>query len=414
MARWCVSLTVLAVAFALWCRPALPGPSGKPLSYLAFLKNGKAWVAEVSLDAKDNHPLAPQALPKSEGATLVSLCPTDGMALYFVPRSAKRESREGCRGYVSLPPYREVKTLLPPLDNAWVGTIVWTRDGQRAYLSGERCTGVFTPVDGRFSPLPFAVESTSHDGSVVAWRTEKEVRVHWPSTGKGQVLFSVGHPQPLFDALRHALFPKNLKELTGTLDLSLWRDSRNWGIGPPALSPEGRRLYFAVNAGSGLGAAGNTTYCFLTADLKRGSLAPWSKLGVMFARLPHVCEVSPDGRRLLLLTSFHVSAAENPCQADIVDLYTQKSREMLWADGRLKKNPNLTSLTDGACWSPNGRYVAVSVLYYDAQAAFKELGKGDWQPRDEDFTLTVFNAITGAVLLRFPGGHAPSWSLGAQ
>ena len=261
---------------------------------------------------------------------------------------------------------------------------------------------------GEQRAVPYNVSSTTAKGDVVAYQTEKEIRLRWPATDEDKVIFSVGRPQPLFAALKKAFAPKNLKDLTSMIDKDLYTDQHNWQTSDPVLTPDGARLLFATNAGTGAGAAGNCTWCLISVDTKTGELAPLSKLGVLYGRVPHISQISPDGKKLLLVTSLHSSAVENPCQVYVIDLLTQAQREYLWADAKLKKNENLTSLVDGACWSPDGRYLAASVLYYDTSVALKS---ENWQPKDDDYSLDLFSVATGKIVKKIKGGHLPSWAM---
>ncbi len=367
----------------------VPTPTGR----IAYLKGNAAFVAEAGAAGG-----APRRLPQSDVAAGVFLSPVDGAALYFAARAAGN-----LRGFISRPPYREARPLPTGLVTQLMPSVVWSGNGKTVFLTGEKDHAAFEPTTGRLQRLRFPVHSASQDGRVVAFVTEKEIKVGWPGTGQERTLFSVGRPQPLFAALKNARRPDKLSDVTNT-DPELWRSSRNWQIGAPALSPDGATVFFATNLGGGMGASANTSFCFFAANVKTGSLSVLSRLGVFFGRVPVECQVSPDGKRLLFLLSQHSSAVENPVFAHVADLLTQQSREILRAEPERKRQANLT---DGAAWSPEGRYVAVSNLYYDVATVLRT---ENWEPRDDDFTLLIKDAATGRTVRRIPGARQPSWS----
>ena len=246
---------------------------------------------------------------------------------------------------------------------------------------------------------------------MVAWSDDNgAVHVGWPATGKTRTLFSPHRPDALFAALKSAKRPDRVRALLPAPgDAALRAGPNNWQTGTPTLAPDGKTVFFAANAGLGMGASGNTSFAFFAADVATGKLAVLSKLGALFGRVPwsaNECQVSPDGQRLLFVTSAHNMAVDNPRQVFVVDLLTQEKRELL---APAPHRANDTNLTEGACWSPDGRFVAVSALFYDVAAVLK---KPHWEPRPGDYTLFVFDAGTGRVVRRVPGATRPTWSRG--
>jgi hypothetical protein len=97
-------------------------------------------------------------------------------------------------------------------------------------------------------------------------------------------------------------------------------------------------------------------------------------------------------------------AVDNPSAIYVVDLLTQATRNLV---SRAPQRKNDTNLVDGVAWSPDGRFVAASLLFY---AVADVLRKENWEPRPGDYTLFVFDAATGRVVRRIAGAHRPSWS----
>jgi hypothetical protein len=361
---------------------------------LAYLRNNAVWV-------EPGGAAAAVRLPRSEDAERVFLSPAGGAAIVFTA------GKGGARGLIVPPPYREARPLPPPLGAGLVPEVVWSGDGRIAFCSVQDLIGAFRPGEGRWQRLPFpAVHSASRDGGVVVWATEETVGVGWPETGRRQALFSVRRPDALLRALRLAKRPERVRDLADA-DPVLYKDPMQWRLGSPALAPDGKTLFFAANAGQGAGASGNTRFAFFAADVASGRLSVLSKLGTFDGRVPfgaNACRVSPDGERLLFVTSRHNMAVDNPTSVFVVDLPTQAARELV---GRAPHRRDDTNLVDGVAWSPDGRSVAASVLFYDVAEVLR---RENWEPRPGAYNLFVFEAVTGRLVRRIAGARRPAWS----
>lgn len=359
-----------------------------PSGHLAYLSSGKAYVVDLAQGE-------PVVLPNSEQVGEVLMAPATGEALY----------RSGSKAWRCAPPYRTARPWKAVPADAYPTFV--SPDGKTVFLSAEDGGGRYDLATEAFTPLPYGPLSSDASGRLLGYQGEKTIELNRPATGETKVIFSIGTPQPLFEALRKSKFPAKMKALTDAIDPTMYRDQFNWGFGPPALTPDGERVFFAVNAGVGLGATGNTTWCLVVATVADGALLPLSKVGcIEFGRLPHVLTVSPDSRRLLMITSFHNNAVENPCQAYVIDLHTQESKELLWADKRLEATPNLVNVTSGACWSPDGKYVAIAAAYYDGEAAIKT---ENFELADENFVTTIYDAVTGQPVRQILAAQQPAW-----
>lgn len=386
---------------------------------LAFIKDGAAWVAPAAGSA------APRRLPQSERASHVAIAAPaggKGVVLYFaaVPggKTDRYDSAPLARGWMSRPPYASAQPLPGALARARVERVVWRGDGAGAFITLvegandalRRRVGLLRVKENRWEPLHAAapVESASRDGSVIVYQTNTGIAARTGGgTGPEQALLHVGRPAPLLDALRRARFPKNVSNLTNPDNADLRREARHWAWGAPTVTPDGKTVFFATNAGTSQGAAGNTTFCFFAADPATGRLSVLSRLGEHFSRIPDVCRVSPGGDRLLYVTSTHHNAAHNPSTLLVVNLPTQTlvRSSYLEPPAGLKDASNLV---DGACWSPDGRFVAASALFYSVAGIGKKMEAG-WEPRSRDFVLTVYDVATGRALRRIVGATRPSW-----
>lgn len=360
-----------------------------PLSgRLAYVQNGAAFVLMLP-NGK------PKMLPNSRGARIVSIAPKGGTVLFFV-------TQKQTRAFITRPPYAAAKLLPAPLDKFEPGNVQWTQDGASVLLASWDKSYLWHMATGKVLALPAGDATLSRDGSQVAFATEKEIKLRRMSDGSERVLFFIARPQPLFTALKSARYPKNLRELQDAISPDLWKDATMWNFGSLVFSADGKTLWFACNAGTGAGAAGNTTWCWFACDLQSGHLASLSKLGAQFSRLPGDIALSPDGKKLLYSESVHSSAIENPVAVSVLDLLTQRATIIAQMTIEKKYDANLIY---GACWSPDSRAVAASAFYYDTQKIMKN---PEWQPRDADFTLYLRD-LNGRTLRRIPGAVAPSW-----
>lgn len=375
-----------------------------PLSgHLAFLARGTARVQTLSGTVR--------TLPHSRGAQVVSLGP-NGTAIYYIapPGGMDKvpEAQKYLRGFLSRPPYRTARALprLPRDAATAPPSIDWTGDGKTALLSGYESATLLTVASGAMRTVQTFGAGLSHDGSVLSYTTETELRVRFLPSGREKTLFSIKRPQALFDALHRAKNPKGVAEITKIIAPEDYKEARNWAFGAPAPDTNGRTIFFACNAGTTEGASGNTQFALFAADTLTGKISVLSKLGTFFGRTPSQMLVSPDNRRLLFSVSGHSSAVQNPSSVYSVDLRTQASRTLLdTTQGKLDSN-----FIGGASWSPDSRSVAVSAFFYDSEKAMQELSSDhEVLPRDEQYTILLRDAVTGRILKSLHG-NSPSWS----
>jgi hypothetical protein len=359
-------------------------------------------------------------LPSSSKAESFTLSPT-GQAIFFVPSGKKSKPPESAvllNGFVSRAPYTR-SVAARSLQGVTPDAFHWSPSGSSLYLNGYEWFRVFTPASGQLKRLAFT--PSGFDGPVgfdikgnkIGYCTEDNVIIRDVMTGKDRVIFSTKRPKPLFDALRRAKNPKNVSDLLDG-ERMLKEDPQTayspWQLAGPVLSPDGTRAYFASNAGGGFGAAGNGMQGYFTCNLKTGVLSVLSKVGPSFGRPPEM-SISPDGKRLLAVSSVHSNAADNSSVALIIDLETQNSREVMF---KIPGSKNRANFYGGSAWSPDGKYLALSAYFYDADNAMKEVaggGAGVWpETRKSAWKTAIFDSATGNIWAVKQGMRAPSWS----
>lgn len=213
-------------------------------------------------------------------------------------------------------------------------------------------------------------------------------------------------------------------KILSAVEEEIWSEESHWALSGVSLTPDGKELFFAANAGTGLGAPGGTNWGYFAVDLATRKLNVLSALGSLSGRMPEVAQVSPDGLRLAFMNVGHGGYFVNPRPVYVVDLLTQQSRELLNGPGNHEGECNLTA--GPLCWSPDSRYVALDVLYYDVQGIPAESetirswipGRGrsravsanEWKPRINDYAVLIFDAATGRQVRELPAAHHVSWS----
>ncbi len=376
--------------------PAFAAPTGK----MGFIGAKGAQVLNLQSSAV-------RSLPRGSKATNLLLSP-NGTAICFVPGT--KASSDALQ---SSPPYSSA-TAIAALRAHASNVFSWNTAGTQLYFSSEKSSGVYSPSTQKLTPIPLkpegfmGAETVSVAGRQLAYTTQNSVVVRDTQSGKERVLFDIHRPAPMFAALKAAKDPKNLKDLTSMTNDPMVKEESNWQLSDPALSPDGARLYFASNAGTGYGAAGNGTFALFAVDLRTNKLAVMSKVGENFGRPPHIFRVSPDGKRLLVATSVHATAADNSCFAYVVDLQTQLWREVF--NGVLPGSKLRANFLDSATWSPDGKYVALSGYFYNAEKMMTDT-KGDWPDvLPSQYTAGIVDAATGRLIKTIKGATSLGWA----
>lgn len=388
----------LIFASLLVAVPAVAAPTGK----IGFVGAKGAQILNLQTGTV-------RSLPQGVHATKFALSPT-GTAVYFVPiagaKAKDAQSDIPVTAVQSAPPYSRVKPL-PTFGSQVPYWLSWNAQGTGLYVSTDKAWGVFTPKTGRYTMLKIRQQSFDAQGRKMAYATNKQILVRDVASGRDRVLFDIRKPASLFVALRAAKYPKKVKDIVLPANDPMTKDSSNWLTSDPALSPDGSRLYFACNGGTDSGAAGNTAFALFSVDLKTSKIAVLSKLGTNFGRMPHILQVSPDGKRLLVASSVHDSAADNSCFVEVVDLLTQNSREVF--EGVLPGSKDMANDLDSALWSPDGKYVATSGYFYNAQKMMQTYS-GNWpDTKPAQYTTGIVDAGTGHLVKTIKGAMSLSW-----
>ncbi|BCM90790.1 hypothetical protein IAD21_02652 [Abditibacteriota bacterium] len=385
-------------ASLVFAAPALAAPNGK----LGFI--GAKGTQILNLQSG-----VVRALPQGTKATLLTLSPK-GTAVYFVPvlgaKAKDEQSDVPTNAMESLRPYSRVRPM-PSLGTQIPYWYYWNSQGTSLYLSTDKAWGVFTPQTGRYTTLKIRQQSFDARDRKMAYSTENQIIVRDVASGRNHVLFDIRKSKPMFAALRTAKYPQKVKELVSPQNDPMVKDPHNWLMSDPALNPDGSRLYFACNAGTDSGAAGNTSFALFAVNLKTNKISVLSQLGILFGRMPHIFRVSSDGKRLLLASSVHDSAADNSSFVEVVDLLTQNSREVFM--GVLPGSKDKANFLNSAVWSPDSKYIAVSGYFYDAQKMMQNYS-GNWpEVKPSQYTTGIVDARTGRLIKTIKGATSLSW-----
>lgn len=340
-------------------------------------------------------------LPGARRPGSLALSPDSAWAIYFAstrPKPSDDGDDSPYTGYAAKSPFRRSVSLPAAIRTPDALPVQWLL-GDRAAIEGETVHGIYTPSTNAFKASPTPIQAASRDGSVIAYSDDRAVYVTDKATGRVRKVFSIGDPAALVRALAHANFGKDAQGFE--YDPEMAKDPTNWMISDPVLTSDGRTLYFCTNAGTGEGAQGNTSFCVVSVDVASGRLRVLDRLGLFFGRSPSTFDLSPDGRRLLISSSVHNSAADNSFVVLTADLKTNRVVNLLATDRQAKSSANVVK---GACWSPDSRYVAVSVFYYNA-----ERDDAEAIYNSSVATLEIKDAGTARTVKTVPNLAYPSW-----
>jgi len=393
------SQLVRTVTVSLGCLFVSAAAQAAPTGHLGLILNGDAVVESLPGGGVTK-------LPHGGNARQIALTP-GGLAAYFVAPAGNKVNYEddtpaAMTGYLSPAPYQTAWAFPAAVQNQQVDSLTWNGAGDSLYIGGEKVQGNYHVAGNSFQAKSTSGAPPATAAHWVDESTDKAIIVHNLKTGQRIVIFSEAHPEPLFAAVRAARHGANVKDLSDEIDPTLWKDPNNWNLGNVIFTADGTRAFFTTNVGNGSGAAGNTSFGLFAYDLVKDKLGVLSRVGAQFGRLPNIFELSPDGLRLLMVVSVHNSALDNSSFATVIDLLTQKSREVLLNVPEAKLGTNFFS---NACWSPDGKYVAVSAYFFDANKV-----TDNWSgPAAGDWITWIKSAASGSTVSRIQGGQSPSW-----
>ena len=392
--------TLLAVGTALGHADATPAPR------VAYLKGGEVWVsAGATRPAK--------RVPASQGAVLLAASPASGTLAFLTgPPGAdvNADTAPLLAPYLSKRPYTAAAALSTLVPDRALGRLparwlTWEGDG-RTLIAGTDSGTVGWNLVTHKSVLPNQTplsQTTSRDGDVTATLgsiqspDDPGVLLYGPGARPGTEVFSRRLPGNVMAALRRQ---PALTAFTAALDPKAQAQDGNWVVTPPQVTRDGRRVYFATNAGWGVGSGGATTMAVFQVQVSDVTLSTLGWLGTFEGSALEVVP-SPDGRRLLLLNTRHVSNDQVSTTGEIADV-TAKTRLALKA---LTPPKGQMSVLGGACWLADGQHVAISV----AQPKLADLSAmNQFMPPTSTFTLLVIDVHTGMVTQRIPGATQPA------
>ena len=389
-----LTLTLLAASPAALAAPGAVGP-------FAYLKGGAAWVVRTP-------GFAARPVPNAQGAALLSFSPKGTLAFLTGPAGVKLHAQTvpALRPWLSRPPYTRSEPLsaLVPGKASTGLRARWLRwsGGQTLIAGGDDGTlGWNLTTRSTFRPgVAAQFQSSSADGDVTAAlgsiRSPDDVGVllYGPGARPGTEVFSRRLPETLMRALKAAPQP-DIRAFLRDLDAHQQAEDRNWTVTTPQVTRGGQRVFFASNAGYGVGSAGRTSAVIFQVDVDEVRLQALGWLGVLSGSVQNVLP-SPDGRRLLIVMQRGESSAQVSASVVVADL-DRKTRRELVATGT---PPGTLAVLDSACWLADSRHVALSVAYPRPG----DLGPhNSFTPPAAAHTLLVRDAASGAAVHRVLG-----------
>lgn len=395
--------------FGLALVALLPFPAlAAPRDTLAYLKGGSVWV-EVRPGQ------GARQLPGSEGAVLLDLSPTSGTVAFLTGPAGAGVTGERVpplMPFLSKAPYTLSISLSRLVPDPSVKTVrarwlMWEGDGRNLVVGTDAGTVAWDLVKRRtFTPNQTPLyQRTSRDSEVtvtsgsVQSTDEPGVLLYGPGARPGTEVFTLSQPQNLMTALS-AQPQATMRAFRRDLDPQAQRDAANWVTTPPQVTSDGKHVYFASNVGYGVGSAGTTTYAVFEVDVASVKVRSLGWLGTFSGQVLEVLP-SPDGGKLLILVSRHISNAQVPVSAYVADLKRQAVRELVMADAPRGH----TSFVSGVCWLADGQHLALSVAYPRPQDLKEANG---FEPGTREYTLLVKDATSGQVVARVPGATQPA------
>ncbi len=378
----------------LWSSNALAAPTGQ----IAFLRGDAAYVLNIKRATRVK-------LPFSNRAELVRIAPRGGAVVYFVrPRGVSSAAARVYHAFISRPPYRVAHLLPAPMDRVPLYTqVTWNAAGSRLTLILDR----FETDPGRWqngSVFEYRVRAAqvvklnsvpramSRNGRWEIFQTGKTIQVRDRRTGRTRVVFSYGQPGRL------------LKRLQGVPDYSpdFQDGAEGWWLGGLSVSADGAEASFVTNAGSGSSAAGGNSYFIgaFSVGVRTGAVRLLSYC--VGCKSPYL-ERSPDGQKLLFAYASHASAADNSWTGEVIEWRSGRTRELIFNTPEAAPT-GAANLTWGWSWSPDSKFIALAVNYYDpvsydfAESRLKH-----------DFKVYVRAIGTGAAVRVIPAARDPSW-----
>ncbi|THF68175.1 hypothetical protein E7T06_17735 [Deinococcus sp. Arct2-2] len=390
-----LALAVLAAAPNTAASPEVAGQ-------FAYFRGGTLWIA-----SRPGQPA--QQVANSRGAVLQALSPVDGTLAFMTgPGGTDIHAQRvpPLRPWLSRAPYAKsvlVSSVVPGPTFTTVRArwLRWEGDGHALIAGSDGGNAGWNLVKHKtFLPNPSALyQSTSRSGQVITMLGSVQspadvgVMLYGPGARPGTEVFTRRLPRNLMAALRDAPQPA-IREFLGDLDPRAQADDVSWTVTSPQVTRDGQRVYFASNAGYGVGSAGTTTSAVFEADVREVKLRALGWLGTFVGSVLEVTP-SPDGKKLLILVARHDSNAQINTFAYVADLGHKNVRELIVAQA---PQGTLTVL-NSSCWLADSRTVALSVAYPYPEDLNPKSG---FEPAASGHTLFVKDAENGKTLHRVP------------
>ncbi|WP_189011481.1 hypothetical protein [Deinococcus malanensis] len=382
---------------ALTATSAAAAPTGR----LAYLKGGAAWVESTPGQAA-------RQVPESRGAVLLALSPTDGALAFLTgPQGTNihAEKVPPLRPWLSRPPYTKsvlLNSLVPGPTFTTVRARWMTWDGHALIVGTDGENAGWNLVKRKtFLPSQSALyQSTSRNGEVTATLGSVQspddvgVLLYGPGGRPGTEVFTRRLPENLLGTLKTAPQPA-IRRFLADIDPRAQADDVSWTVTSPRVTRDGRQVYFASNAGYGVGSAGTTTSAIFAVDVREVRLRVLGWMGTFEGSVLDVVP-SPDGGKLLILLARHDSNAHVNTYAYVADLGRKTMRELIV--GSAPKG-TLTVL-NSSCWLADSRHVALSVAYPRPEALTRV---NDFTPPPGAHALVVKESASGRAVSRVAG-----------
>ena len=365
--------------------------SGARAASMAYVKADGVWLEQNGKAT---------LVKGTKGTQYAVLSPKDGTLVYFVGSAVtySEDAPSKMNGFIRKAPYTRAVALPTPMNSLemYGYNLEWARDGSYVQAAEYR----FDPrLNKVWKTSEFGPRAASKTGAVSAWIEDyKTLKV---AGGKSKAARAAFSPKNLQAAL-------NVTQKVLEVENEFYRNASNWWTGDPAVSPDGEAIYFSSNGGGGGGAAGNTSYALFKIDSATDRIVALERLkskeeeGDVGGRLPEL-QVSPDGKKLLMWSSYHSSAVENPSVLRVVDLPSSDTVGLIWEpkipeNKAVDKEFYFTNWVTAACWLDNntvaltGTLVDISSFYSDDSTVDI---KGPKYPNE--FSLYLLDAVTGKI-----------------
>lgn len=285
------------------------------------------------------------------------------------------------RVLLTKPPYQTALTMPPPADRIVRPRAFWTPSGAAVLRDGlpVAARGFVVEADEKtIQPLPFPFDTATNNvaqavGLVTPGGGVYELHAWNRKANKERLLLTNRTPAPLDAAL-----------VAARIAPAKTAPNRLWQFFTPTLTSNGNTVYFAAHDGT------TASVRLFACEIATGQLRlVLPDVGDGSGRQSNFV-LSPDNKRLLW--ERETGGARYSGQVAVADLQTGR---LLTIPGTAAKNRR--TVTAGACWSPDGRYLAVAVGYFGSASV------------PARYDILVCETVTGKPIRTIPNAFGPSW-----